>query len=183
MVVACLSALAAWLGLRRQAVAPLCLGGMGSSLIGIEIMLLLGFQAVHGYVYHWLALLTAGFMAGMALGCYLAIRLERAAGLAWPQLAAALAPLALSATLGQAPAPVFALAALLTGALGGWQFPLACRQGRGAGELYAADLAGSALGGLLISLWWLPLYGFTRCAVLLGLLNLPLVWAALRRER
>jgi spermidine synthase len=41
--------------------------------MGLELLLLLGFQAVYGYVYHQLAILIAMFMGGMALGSWRAV--------------------------------------------------------------------------------------------------------------
>src|SRR5208337_4043828 len=41
---------------------------MGFTLIGLELLLLLAFQAIYGYVYQQLAIIIAGFMLGMALG-------------------------------------------------------------------------------------------------------------------
>ncbi|MGD0580817.1 MAG: fused MFS/spermidine synthase, partial [Bryobacteraceae bacterium] len=79
-------------GYRRRATAGACVAGMGCTMIALEILLLLGFQAVYGYVYQQLALLTASFMAGMAAGSWLALRLRRGPGLATLQCVAAAAP-------------------------------------------------------------------------------------------
>ena len=46
--------------------------------MGLEILLLLGFQAIYGYVYHQLAILIAAFMVGMAAGSGWALRKTRA---------------------------------------------------------------------------------------------------------
>ena len=57
------------LGVGRSGSIPgACVAAMGFTQIGLEMLLLLGFQAVYGYVYHQLAIVIAGFMAGMALG-------------------------------------------------------------------------------------------------------------------
>lgn len=53
---------------RLRALAGFSAASMGLAMMGIELLLLLGFQAVCGYVYQGLALLTAAFMAGMAAG-------------------------------------------------------------------------------------------------------------------
>jgi hypothetical protein len=75
---------------------------MGFTQIGLEMMLLLGFQAVYGYVYHQLAIVIAGFMAGMALGSWLGLRSSTAFRL-WSlvrlQLVAAASGLALCGLL------------------------------------------------------------------------------------
>ena len=59
---------------RHRATAGLCVAGMGFALLGLEVLLLLGFQAVYGYVYQQLAILVALFMVGMAAGAWLALR-------------------------------------------------------------------------------------------------------------
>jgi spermidine synthase len=193
---------------RRQACAGLCMIAMGLTLIALEILLLLGFQAVYGYVYHQLAIVIAAFMVGMALGSWWALR--RGAGtaeatprelraLAGLQFLAALAPLLLCGLLrplADVTNPLglflvsqllFPLLALLCGLLGGYQFLLASRvffgerqAARNPGTLYALDLAGSCLGAVALSLYLLPVFGFLRTAALIAVLNLfPAALAAL----
>jgi len=62
----------------RRATLGLCVAAMGFTLLGLEVLLLLGFQALYGYVYQQLAILVALFMVGMAAGAWLA--LKRTAG-------------------------------------------------------------------------------------------------------
>jgi spermidine synthase len=128
-----------------------CVAAMGFTLLALEILLLLGFQVIYGFVYHQLAVLIAAFMVGMAWGSRRALSrigkngmisrpdLARQAmrTLAWLQAAAAFSPLILygifvvlsgfrspwSFWLGSHAA--FPTLALLAGMLGGYQFPLA----------------------------------------------------------
>jgi spermidine synthase len=210
--VALLALLAAGLGglarRRRQVCAGYCVGAMGFTLIALEILLLLAFQAVYGFVYHQLAIVIAAFMVGMALGSWWALRRvarreevepREIRALGGLQLAAALAPLLLCGLLqwlagvqstvelflvGQL---LFPLLALLSGLLGGYQFPLAsrvyfggAREARSPGALYALDLAGSCLGAVALSLYVLPVFGFLRTAALIVVLDLaPAALAAL----
>ena len=53
---------------RSRASAGFCVAAMGFTLIGLEMLLLLAFQAIYGYVYQQLAIIIAGFMLGMTLG-------------------------------------------------------------------------------------------------------------------
>jgi spermidine synthase len=209
-------------GARR--VAAFCVAAMGFTLIGLELMLLLAFQAVYGYVYQQLAVVIGCFMAGMALGSWLAMRAQwggtgsprRLAALAWLQTAAALAPLLLYLLfllLARAAGPlslalasygVFPALGLFCGMLGGYQFPVASRiyfsreetpptsglqppvSSPNVGALYAVDLAGACLGGILLSAWLVPVFGLLRTGLLMGVLNLgPALLAGLcaRRER
>jgi spermidine synthase len=58
----------------HRATLGLCVAAMGFTLLGLEVLLLLGFQALYGYVYQQLAILVALFMVGMAAGAWLALR-------------------------------------------------------------------------------------------------------------
>jgi len=187
---------------RRRANAGLCIAVMGFTLIALEMMILLGFQALYGYVYHGLSLLIAAFMAGIAAGSWLSLRrgsrtaASSARGVemrefALLQAAAGLSPILMTglfallagirgnfgvALASQAGFPVIAFAC---GFLGGFQFPRAGRifysgldrPSANIGALYALDLAGSCLGAVILSVYLIPVFGFFRTALLLGLLN------------
>lgn len=146
LCIAALAALAGLIRVMRPTPAALCAGVTGFTMIGVEILLLLGFQAIYGYVYQQLALLVAAFMAGMSCGGWLALRRSTPPRLAPVQLAVAVSPLAVFGLLGLGAAAAPALA-LVCGALGGFQFAAATRQYfRQGGKLYALDLAGSCAG-------------------------------------
>ena len=168
---------------KRRSPAALCIGTMGFTIMGIEVLLLLGFQAMHGYVYQQLAILIAGFMTGLTLGSWATLHSpapER--WLAIIQGGAVLTPLVVCNLLPMGPAAI-ALAAIVSGLLGGAQFPAASAAyfagphgNRGA--LYAIDLAGSCLGALLFSAYLIPVFGFFRTAVLMSAVNAPPALAA-----
>jgi spermidine synthase len=63
---------------RYHATLGLCVAAMGFTLLGLEVLLLLGFQALYGYVYQQLSILVAVFMVGMAAGAWLALNKMRA---------------------------------------------------------------------------------------------------------
>jgi spermidine synthase len=186
-----------------RSAAGFCVAATGFTLMALELMVLLGFQAVFGYVYSQLALLIAAFMVGIAAGSGWALRAfpgalqspdgrRQLAMLTWLQSLAAISPLLLYAllagsaqlqsTLGifAASHVVFPLLALLSGMLGGYQFPLASRiffansadGARGAGTLYAVDLAGACLGAVGLSVYLIPVFGFFKTALVMGVLNL-----------
>ena len=175
----------------------------GFTMIGLEMLLLLAFQAMHGYVYQQLALLVAAFMAGIGLGSWLAVRRAEQRGmrvLAITQLLAAAAPPALCAIfvaigrIGSAVATsqiAFPTLALLCGLLGGYEFSLASRiffdgadagtsAAHRAGTLYALDLAGSCLGAILFGAWLVPVFGLLKTALLSALVSLAPAALALR---
>jgi spermidine synthase len=188
---------------RPRATAALSAAVMGLDMIGLEILLLLGFQAIHGYVYHQLAIVIAMFMAGMAVGSWRGLgrgdklRPGDMRRLAAIQIVAAAAPLILCLLLGGLSrvrsAAVFPVLAFLCGLVGGYQFPLASRiyfagapeARRGPGTLYALDLAGSCLGAVALSVWLIPLFGFWNTALVMGVVCLASALAlaplALRR--
>jgi len=66
---------------RPRTAAACCTAAMGFTLIGLEMLLLLAFQAIYGYVYQQLAVIIAAFMAGMALGSWLALRAPARGGI------------------------------------------------------------------------------------------------------
>jgi len=188
-------------GKRERSTAALCVAGMGLTLISLEVLLLLGFQALFGYVYHQLALLTAFFMVGIALGTWLTLRKSMAETnsgrremftLVWLQgIAAVSAPcfcllLTLlggvhnSLALGFVNRGLFPALALLAGALGGYQFLVASgvffvgsrSVSKHLGALYAMDLLGACLGALALSAYLLPVFGFFQASVLIAVVNL-----------
>jgi spermidine synthase len=181
-------------------VAGFSTAAMGFTMIGLEMLLLLAFQAVYGYVYQQLAVVIAAFMAGMALGSWLGMRRTAHGGmrvLATTQVLAAAAPLVLlglfeaigraNGTLGLVASQIaFPALALVSGMLGGYQFPVASRiffgadwqaempapPLHGSGTLYAFDLAGSCLGAVLFSAWLVPVFGFFKTALLSAMVSL-----------
>jgi len=178
---------------------------MGFTLMALQILLLLGFQAVYGYVFEQVAILAAACMAGLGLGSWCALKLVPAR---WPlarpllalQIVAAAAPLVfvgiLQLTAGArsglfialAAYVLFPLLALLSGAMAGLQFPLALRAfleaaPRRAGTLYALDLLGSCAGALLLSTYLIPVFGFAATAALITAANVPLIVLLLLSSR
>jgi len=198
-----LAALLAWLPKPDQRIRTaigFSVAAMGFTLIGLEMLLLLAFQAIYGYVYHQLAILIAGFMVGVSLGSWLATKRERNTGgertdafrLAGLQFLAAASSLLLYVLLQLFAASnprflifvvsqiIFPLLAVFCGLLGGYQFPVATRlffakskDGEGSpGMLYALDLAGSCLSALVLSSYLVPVFGFQQTAWLMAVVNL-----------
>jgi len=138
------------------------------------------------------------FMAGMAMGSWCGIRRSRGASgpgiltMAMLQFAGAVASLLLCAIFAglvgiRGSMSVVLVAqflfpglALLSGLLGGFQFPIASRiffsnaesHNMSVGTLYAADLVGAAIGAIAISTYLLPVFGFLKSAALIAVVNL-----------
>ncbi|HID40016.1 MAG TPA: hypothetical protein EYP36_10950 [Calditrichaeota bacterium] len=170
---------------------------MGFSMLALELVLLLAFQAVYGYVYQQVALLIGFFMAGMAGGTRFMLRKSAAFSLKkhvqilrFLQAGVlVLIPLLYfffiitnglthSVSFQIASHFFFPLFAFLTGALGGAQFPvisamyLAHSKKRNVGFIYGIDLLGALLAALLMSIFIIPLYGFLCSLLLIACLNL-----------
>ena len=187
---------------RARRSAAFAVAVVGFTELGLEILLLLGFQALYGYVYHELTILVALFMVGVALGAWWALRSAPGRGraslqrdlwlLAGLQILLAASPMLLyglfiqlgrvSSVGGQRASSeiLFPALALVAGLMGGFQFLLASRAyfgdapegGRSPGVLYALDLAGACAGALALSILLIPVYGFLRTAVLMAAVNL-----------
>jgi len=160
---------------------------VGGILMVLELILLLGFQILEGFVYTQLALIIAFFMAGIALGAgFVALFSSRIGNpirrLTFIQSLLALYILGLLGLffllqhqlqiVPQKPPPlsaIFSMLALAGGLLGGLHFslgvqaisdPLAPSAAAGPG-LYALDLIGATAGVLAVSLFIMPIYGLT----------------------
>ncbi|MCU0588923.1 MAG: hypothetical protein MUF52_12315 [Syntrophobacteraceae bacterium] len=175
----------AWKMKGRRSPVRLAVAVTGGSLMVVEIVLLLAFQILEGFLYSELAVILASFMTGMAAGAAVAGSWPRELsnplkslitvhfGVAVHVLAVMLAIFTLH-RLGSWPAypnwvslAVFRGLALTAGGMAGAHFALATAvqarergsvAGIGAG-LYAADLTGASLGAIASSLVLLPLLG------------------------
>ena len=193
---------------RARSAAASCMAATGFTLMALQIFLLLAFQSIYGYVYHQLTILIAMCMAGIAFGSWLGIRRTRFGDsppgrtMATTQLLLALSGPALifvvsllsrisgMTTTWLAAQFVFPALAALCGILGGYQFPIATeiylydsnddRSGRlRLGALYAIDLLGGCAGALLLSSYFIPVFGFWKTAWLSAAVNLaPALLAA-----
>jgi spermidine synthase len=164
----------------------------------LQVIFLLAFQIIQGFVYRQLALIIAFFMAGLAIGAgwisrqYVSpdrinVYWRRFVGV---QAGVCLLPICLlfflllahgelrnylsSAAMGW----LFSGLSLITGVLGGIHFALAVTVLAGSGValekigggFYALDLAGAAFGVLAAALFIIPVYGIMNTLVFLSFL-------------
>jgi len=162
-------------------------GGFAAS--SVEVLLLFTFQILYGYVYLMTGILITVFMAGIAFGAlsrklfkkstptlgFIGIELLLAAASLFPPLLITLLkPLHRFQGAGQLILFIFTfLFAFLVGRL----FGLASGLKKGSASkasatLYGSDLAGGALGALLVSGILLPLTGIWNTALFTGLICL-----------
>jgi spermidine synthase len=174
-------------------------GTTGFAEIAIEVITLLGFQAIHGYVYHKIAIIITAFMLGLALGAAL-IRPIASSGRRKTHLflliqgLVCLYPLLLLGVLifmsgGGAQSTgsgggfqanfIFPALAFAAGFVGGMQFPLAnalwlsevSGTARAAGFTYGTDLVGSCVGAFLTTAFLVPIYGIPFACITASILN------------
>ncbi len=153
--------------------------------VSLEILLLLVVQILSGSLFYMTGIVITAFMAGLAAGSWAARRFLPRAGMrmfAGIQLGVAvvcilLPPLfeVLLKTHASAVAVqiLFSSLAFSLAVLFGVEFAIAASvRGGSAGsiasELYGLDLAGSALGALMISVYAIPLFGVGTVGRLLG---------------
>ncbi len=166
----------------------------------IELLLILAFQIVFGYVYQALGIIIMIFMAGLAIGSRYAPRICRTRTLntfSYIQFGVALYACLLPWMfhfLGSARGHswivegAFFLLTLLIALLIGSEFSLASMLRQGpvaatASRLYGADLAGAALGALLVSSILIPRLGIHQVSYVVGGLSAAGGFAALLRSR
>ena len=181
----------------------------GAIEIVIQVILLLSFQIIQGYMYRQIALIIAFFMAGLAVGAGWVSRYRpanAAAHVAWKRLLRiqsliCILPLGLIFLLSLFHTDIqnlltpsvmlwlFAGLSLVTGILGGLHFALATMVMAGVGVVfekiggyfYALDVAGAAVGALMAALFILPIYGIMNTLICLSLLASVSLVALLRR--
>jgi len=173
----------------------------GFSASAIEILLLIAFQILYGYVYQVTGIIITLFMAGLAAGPYLQRKILP--GAMPGQLTAVQILIGIFAMIlpflfllfrimdpgsGLTHALFFLLTFLIS-VLTGIFFSLATTLMKGnvlqvASGLYGSDLIGSALGALLVAALLFPLLGLIKVALLIGVLNfIAALFIWLRRKR
>lgn len=189
--------LALLLAAGRDRAPAAALAASGCAGLGLEVVLLAGFQVIQGSLYQELSFIVTAFLAGAALGAWVSLRGE---GPAWRRLLRLEVGLTLACFLlapalsglhglvlpeawkGAVPA-AFALLNGVVGFLVGAQFQPAVAwvtQGRGgpgaeaaaAGRLYSLDVLGACLGAVSVAVFLLPLTGLAGVCYLLGALKL-----------
>ncbi|MCP4106465.1 MAG: hypothetical protein GY749_13185 [Desulfobacteraceae bacterium] len=174
----------------------LCVMAVGGMEMALEIVIILSFQIMAGFVYKQLALIIAFFMAGLGLGtglvaCFSQYRGQApvffpARALTWLILVQAVLCFYLIGITGLLyllqnliipVGRIFSVLAFIGGILGGSHFSLAVKtvsvpatpSAMTGGGLYALDITGSAGGALAASLFLLPLYGVATTLMLFSM--------------
>jgi len=166
---------------------PVNLGMFSAGFAGasIEVVLLVAFQILYGYVYNMVGVIVTVFMAGLAAGTYYrekiipGVSLPLFYRLLWVMGAyTLLLPLILSG-MRHWSAPPFVLHALFmvmmfaTSMFTGMVFSLASqlrlrRWITTASEIYSVDLLGAGIGTFIVSVYLIPLLGLMNVLVIIA---------------
>jgi len=180
----------------------------GFSEIVLQVLILITFQIIYGYLFYKLGVIITFFMLGLVLGSFLMVRRD------YPlkknlqvfvriQLGLAIYTLVLplifwwlaetkdtvSSWIGAN--IIFILLPTVAGFLGGLQFPLANKiylaekgeEGKSTGVIYGIDLFGSCLGALFSGVFLIPLLGIPKTCLVLAVMNsMVLSWVLLGRK-
>ena len=206
-----LAVLLLFLGMFRRvksAAILFAVGTTGSAEIVMEVMTLLAFQTLYGYVYYKMGMILTAFMVGLTLGALQMTRKLESQDLSMAtllkiQILVCVYPLLLllgfialshisswrysmiSVEFG------FPLLTAVAGFVGGLQFPLANKLylerrgevGRAAGMTYGVDLLGACGGALFSSAILIPILGIPNTCFVVAALNVValVLLAAARR--
>lgn len=174
-------------------------GGFAAS--SSEMILLIAFQIIYGYVYLMTGIIIAVFMGGLTLGAIIGRKIIKTPGpfsYSSNQLAIGLFALLLPLLINVAKPitghqyivhSLFLVLTLLISFLVGSLFSIASRIQKGnvsavTASIYSSDLAGSAFGALIVSAFLIPLIGLAKVSITVGLFNIlcaGITWANRKR--
>ncbi|MBN1871003.1 MAG: fused MFS/spermidine synthase [Candidatus Omnitrophica bacterium] len=187
-----------------------CVCTSGFAEMSFQVVILISFQILYGYVYYKLGFIMTSYMIGLIAGAFfitkrlsalkdrygLFIKTQYAIvvyPLILPMVIVAFAHLrgALNFWLGSN--IVLPMLPIIAGFIGGFQFPLAnklylnaskYKKGHAAGLTYGLDLLGAMLGAFALSLFLIPILGiFVSCLFVAGLNFLGLILLILGRNK
>ncbi len=133
----------------------------GFSGMSFMLAVILAYQAVYGYIYEMIGMLTATFMIGLWAGTYLSKHAKKPL-LVLFSLEIMTIILALASPVFFKVELLFYLLCLLSGAITGSQFSTAnlfIGELKVAGRLYGIDITGAFLGAFIPSMILIPLFG------------------------
>lgn len=168
----------------------------GFAEISFQIVVLLSFQIIYGYVFYKLGLILTSFMIGLTLGGWWITRImprvkNDLVTFIWTQVSICIYPLILplffwwlSNSKGEVISWMgsnifFPFLPIIAGFIGGFQFPLANKIylakkeeiGQVAGLSYGMDLLGSCLGALLTGTFLIPVLGIPKTCLVVAMMN------------
>lgn len=171
----------------------------GFTATSVEIMAMLTFQVMFGFLYEALAFLLAAFMAGLSAGTFFMdkyiVKTSRKYFITNQAIigaSALLIPLLILVNPGLIYPAVFSgliyMVLGISGVITGAQFSMANQLAAGsiggrASKSYSADLAGSAGGAIIAAVILIPLAGYLNTGIILAAMNIMIViWLCLSRK-
>jgi len=175
--------------------ALLAMGVNGFTQMTFQIVILLGFQVIFGYVFYELGFIITAFMAGLALGGWRAVKASRSVdpykALIVIQAAICVCALAMPAffnmlitTIGTPVSRItahiaFMVLPLACGFAGGFLFPVVNKAYLGAapdtdragGLTDGIDLSGSCIGALMAGTFFIPILGIQNTCFIVAITN------------
>jgi len=159
---------------------------------GLELVLIICFQIIYGYVYHMIGVLITVFMLGLSTGSFISNRYAKTPGknllviLEFTVAAIAIVVIAVMLIISRieslfvvtgAAYVVFPLLNLSVAFVMGFEFPVASRisfttVSDTAGKLYSADLIGSSVGAVAMAAFLIPLLGVTTVCIIIAAINI-----------
>jgi spermidine synthase len=159
----------------------------GFSATSLEMILILAFQVIYGYVYFMMGIFISLFMAGLMAGSLFIIRRVKVNYRAFSGvqyligIAAVLLPLMIIQMRDQNPGNlivhvIFSLFVIIIGLMTGVQFALGSKlRSEGiavvASGTYGADSLGSSIGALITVVYLVPKFGLVKVCLIIGILN------------
>lgn len=170
--------LISWLARRKSSFFLVPLAVMGFTTIVFEIIVIISFQTLYGYLYRRIALLLASFMIGLSLGSFRGKKRKKIdfTRLLFIQFCFMLLVFFFYLSLKIHPPEIlFFILLLILGFLGGDLFVVSnhlfLKEKKNYGLGYGLDLLGSFLGALAASSFLIPLIGLPLLLRYLFLLN------------
>jgi hypothetical protein len=159
------------------------MGVVGFTQMAFQIMVILGVQVFFGHAYALVGGLTAGFMLGAFVGAQASLSVFNGRGFLQGLLMQACLAVLLIACWSWWPQGLFVFP-ILSGYVGGVLFrAYAALAGSGrAGQVYAVDLIGAALGALFVGLFGIAFWGVTATMVFVAALNIVMLAGCLREN-
>jgi spermidine synthase len=158
---------------------PFAVFTTGFAGTALEVVLVLGFQILYGYVYSQVGVLVTCFLVGLVLGAFFVNRRPEKNSIRSLLIVEGLLcvfSVIVGVLLPYMVHIVFPVVVGILGGLVGAEFPLASRLyytdiKTTAAALYSADLLGGCLGALLVSSMLIPVLGIPAVCMVIGGLN------------
>lgn len=173
--------------LRRKAVL-LIVAVSGFSSLAMQLVILLAFQIIYGYMFYHIGMIFNSFMFGLALGTVWIKKKLSVLTRDWDlfikiELGIGIFCLGLPLVFKHHASILFYFLSVIIGFLAGAQFPLANKiylqeakdVGRISGLIYGIDLLGGCIGAFLTGIYLIPILGLAKTCLFAGIINIAIV--------